>query len=805
MNKQIALVTAFTVMAIMACTIIATDISSAEEQADVGTPGMTDTMNPASIEDLKNAITTATDNSVITLGGSFEITEQIDVNKTLTIDLNNNTLVIKTDNPSGFFFTATSTIRNGYINDFRDGETIQDADGNDVSDNGWRVIVASGSGVTLKISNVEIYQENPVASSKDVTRYNYSIIGNDGASIELLEGTRISSSEFLPDNSDGVVGVAMVGKNGGDHISELVVGQGVTIMTTAFAISGDGTDGYGDVDFDIDGGMIISLASHAIYQPQVGDMTVDGDATIDGVTGIEIRAGTLTINSGSITGTGSETICIPNNDEATTSGAGIAVVQHTTGKTITVTINNGAITGNTALYEDNAQNNPESSTIGITLAISGGSFLTNGQTPASLDIKDYDKISLDITGGQYSKRFPDKYLESDYYLLENSLGIYHVYSSDEVVTVTFDLDMNPNPTQTFPRGEMFDESALPLPAPPEGTSYIWFDENRYPYNSGSTIIKSVTIRPALVSDTMIDVDIGITVHDGKTYLTADLKEFSDSIPYYTFWGQEYDVEPNRGTTEYHITESGTYLFTTMVLGSDGIYHMGFNSYNATVQATAPSAGETIQSDGDLMIVPTDSDDVDLSINFNNVQSTTGENTSKVQVAIAGTVASTGNVAVSVKPVTSVPEQMVTEQMAAVDVTVSNVATGYQMTIALDVSDLVSEGQFLSGATVYYWEDEDSAPIVIEPSDYRIEGNIVYITTDHNTCYGATVQTTTEDPDQDMNPPTPSWDDEEDYVPPIVPSQNNGSSYNDTTTIVACAAAAVVAALMAAFLIIDRRQ
>ena len=803
MKRQIALATAFTVMAMLACTIVVADVSSAEGQTDVGAPGLTDVTNPTSTEELVNAIANAADNSTITLGGSFEITKQIDVNKPLIIDLGGNTLSIITNDPAGFFFTATSTIMNGSIDDFRKGETIQDANGNDVSNNGWRVIIASGSGVTLTISDVRIYQENPDTSPEDVTRYNYAVRGNDGASITLKDNTSVRSSEDLPDKSDGVVGVAMVGKNSGGHTSKLIVEPGVEIVTTAFAITGNGTDGYGNVDFDINGGMIISHTSHAIYQPQMGNMTVDGDATIDGVTGIEIRAGTLTVNSGSITGTGSETVCNPNSSGTTTTGAGIAVVQHTTEKTIDVTIGGGAIVGNTALYENNVQNNPESSIKGITLTISGGLFQTGGQTPSSLNIMDYDKIALNITGGQYSVEFPGEYLEPDYLLLENSLGRYQVYPSDEVVTVTFDLGMDTNPTQTIPKGEMFDESVLPLPEAPAGTSYIWFDNIKYPYNSGAAIMESVTIKPALLSDETIPVDIGITVEGGKTYLVAYPEEYSDFIPFFTYWGTENDEEPIPGNTKYEITKSDTYLFLTMVQDDDGIYHMGFNSYTANVQNEVPPAGETVQVDGDLAVITTEDGNVDLSLDFSNVQSTPSETTNNVQIAITGTTQSQGNVAVSVKPVLVMPEQIAEEPMAAVDVTVTNVG-GYTMTIALDVSDLIAEGQFLSGATVYYWENEDSAPTVIDPSNYRIEGNTVYITTHSNTCYGATVQTSSEDPNQSVNPPFP-WDDDDDYVPPIVPSQTDDSNDDNTTTIVACAAAAVVAALMAAFLILDRRH
>ena len=410
MNRQIALIAVASIAIMLAGSAIMMDETSAANDS-----------NPTDTNSLKAAIEKASDNDTIILGGGFELTDQIDVKKPLHIDLGGYQIEITTSDAAGFFFEATSTISNGKIVDNRTSAP---------DTNGWRVLIASGPEVTLTVSNLEISQANPI-NSNNIVHYNYAIRGNDGASITLEAGTTITSPRTAEDGSQGVVGVAMVGDNDNStHTSTLTIQPGVTIKTYGFAITGNGTADWGSVNFDINGGTLVSYASLGVYHPQVGNMTVDGGAVIKGTTGIEMRAGSLTVNSGSISGSDEPTISNSNGNGPSTSGAGIAIAQHTTQMPISVTINGGEISGNTALFEKNVENNDESVVEKIDIAISGGTFNAVGEGSKSLDIGDHTVADLNITGGQYSTEVPKDYFDSEYNLWKNPDGSYQIAVTD---------------------------------------------------------------------------------------------------------------------------------------------------------------------------------------------------------------------------------------------------------------------------------------------------------------------------------------------------------------------------------------
>lgn len=184
------------------------------------------------------------------------------------------------------------------------------------------------------------------------------------------------------------------------------------------------------MNFDINGGTLISYASLGVYHPQVGNMTVDGNAEIRGTTGIEMRAGSLTVNSGNISGSDEQTVSNNNGNGPSTSGAGIAIAQHTTKMPISVTINGGEISGNTALFEKNVENNDESVVEKIDIAISGGTFNAVGEGSKSLDIGDHTVADLNITGGQYSTEVPKDYFDPEYNIWKNPDGSYQIAVTD---------------------------------------------------------------------------------------------------------------------------------------------------------------------------------------------------------------------------------------------------------------------------------------------------------------------------------------------------------------------------------------
>ena len=119
-------------------------------------------------------------------------------------------------------------------------------------------------------------------------------------------------------------------------------------------------------------------------------MTINGGTINGGETGIEVRSGKVNIYGGNITGDGNPFENDPNGNGTTTSGAALAISQHTTNNNIDVNISGGTFTGYYALFENDIQDNKSDN---IKISVTGGEF--NGKI-YSENCKDF------ITGGTFS-------------------------------------------------------------------------------------------------------------------------------------------------------------------------------------------------------------------------------------------------------------------------------------------------------------------------------------------------------------------------------------------------------------------
>ena len=168
------------------------------------------------------------------------------------------------------------------------------------------------------------------------------------------------------------------------------------IYAQAFAVAGNGAL-HGTV-FNITGSELIGRDGTAIYHPQYGEMTIGGATTIEGASGIEMRAGKLVIESGNVnvTATGAFTVDA-NGNGSTASGVAVAVSQHTTDLPIDVVIGAGtySATGDDgkAFYEtDTVSASPDSN--GVTVALKGGNY--------TAPVVSENKKSF-VSGGTFSK------------------------------------------------------------------------------------------------------------------------------------------------------------------------------------------------------------------------------------------------------------------------------------------------------------------------------------------------------------------------------------------------------------------
>lgn len=155
-----------------------------------------------------------------------------------------------------------------------------------------------------------------------------------------------------------------------------------------------------------EGAKIIATNGTAVYSAGNSDWTIDG-AEIEGKTGVEIRAGEMDISSSTIIGTGTPTSVHPNGNGTTTDGAGIAVAQHTTSQQIDLIVNTSDVSGFSAFYQSNPQNNSTTSSVHIT--INSGTF--NSINGGTVSVYSQNNTRF-INGGTFSSEPDATYIAS---------------------------------------------------------------------------------------------------------------------------------------------------------------------------------------------------------------------------------------------------------------------------------------------------------------------------------------------------------------------------------------------------------
>lgn len=192
-----------------------------------------------------------------------------------------------------------------------------------------------------------------------------------------------------------------------ENPATLVLEDG-TLEGSSFGISGNGNDDRVNTNITINGGLVKG-GSTGIYHPQIGNLTVN-DGEVIGETGIEMRAGKLTVKGGTITGTAVPTITNENGNGTTTAGAGLAIVQHTTEKDLVAVVEGGTIKGYTALYHNNTENNSDEAATKVSLKVTGGTFeaTNDGKNAIYSDAKENF-----VEGGEFKGAVDEKFVSED--------------------------------------------------------------------------------------------------------------------------------------------------------------------------------------------------------------------------------------------------------------------------------------------------------------------------------------------------------------------------------------------------------
>ena len=362
-------------------------ITLEEAAASVETDGTT-----LYFETLADAIDYVPEGGTVTLVKDCEFGSMV-ISKGITLDLNEKKITVNIPDSAvyGFFFrSGDSTIKNGTIEDVT-------SDGN--TRGGLNTVIVSEVGTSLTVQDVNISAYEPDTTSL----YNYIVRAQKGAELTLSGDTTIGEKAQTKGELDyktetiGTVGIAVIGSSDSSYPTTATVNKGVTVDVSGFAMSGLGTSH--NTLMTINGGSITSNHSTAIYHPQVGTLNIKG-GVITGVTGVEIRSGTINMTGGEVHGANEGFDAEANANGTTTIAVGIAIVQHTTTNAINVNITGGTITGYRALTEANTQNNQPDPT-NITISLSGGKFIgvkDDTTTNSSVTAEDVESF---IDGGTY--------------------------------------------------------------------------------------------------------------------------------------------------------------------------------------------------------------------------------------------------------------------------------------------------------------------------------------------------------------------------------------------------------------------
>lgn len=273
----------------------------------------------------------------------------------------------------------------------------------------------------------------------------------NGNTIGVIEGAVNVTGGTISNNTQSGAAVYMSASESG---SVLNVSDNAAITSTAFgvvmldnstlnmtggSITADGSaitnfgDNEAETTVNVSGGSIVSGVD-GIYHPGIGTVTVSDDASITGaLAGIEMRAGTLYIQGGTITSTATEFSEHSATSGQTITGAAVAVSQHMTNLPITVEMSGGELNGLYGIYEKDVQD-PAAGEL-VQIIIRGGR-LHAAQDGLAIDAYDFEtnedeEVIVIIHGGTFDTLFPQEYCAEGLIPGDNGDGTYGVEAIPE--------------------------------------------------------------------------------------------------------------------------------------------------------------------------------------------------------------------------------------------------------------------------------------------------------------------------------------------------------------------------------------
>lgn len=377
-------------------------ILSLDEDVSERAGGVVASIDGVEYPTLNEALAAAKDGQTVrVLANTTMTTGRVD-GVSVTLDLNGCT--VQVDNRafnviSGGRLTLDDTVGGGLLKVNKVGSTLS-----------LGIVTGSKGSVVMKGGTLEVPEYGIYTTKDDTDAYVF------------LQGGTIKAD----------YGICALG-NGTEHSAKVEISGG-EIQAGIFGFSTNGSEGIGGVDFVMTGGTITSTAEDApaLYLPAFYSTATITGGTITGGTGIEIRAGELTVSGNAqISGIG-PLESSPNGSGSTSSGAGIAIAQHATKQPINVTISgNAKISGTYALHESNPQKNDPEAIEQVKIAVTGGALETNAPD-ASQAIYSEDCTGF-VKGGTSNTELPGAVLADDSAMLVNEEGSVSVVSEADAV------------------------------------------------------------------------------------------------------------------------------------------------------------------------------------------------------------------------------------------------------------------------------------------------------------------------------------------------------------------------------------
>jgi len=194
-------------------------------------------------------------------------------------------------------------------------------------------------------------------------------------------------------------GLNIFGTNEGTVANNIDVTVNGTIKGMLFVL-GNLTNTANQINITVNGTVDASKATgeEAVHTGIAGNgyanITVGSNAVVKGESGIEVRAGSLTVNGGVITATANAYSYEANGSGTTTKGAAIAVAQHNTKLPTSATINGGTLTG--GVYKigvTDVNSNMSGITVTAASALTGSTVIPEGYEWADATAASYKTLT----------------------------------------------------------------------------------------------------------------------------------------------------------------------------------------------------------------------------------------------------------------------------------------------------------------------------------------------------------------------------------------------------------------------------